>query len=746
MAFDAARSSPAFDEKVRRLAQYRPFDHDGARLQGAIRGLIFGAAVIDSARFDSLASCQEALRVLWTLDFEIEEIRAVVDAMVEDGLCERIGGGFCLTDELIEQVKAAAAQAEEVETNALAEWELSVRVTAPDLTEKDFVCLREDLALWIARIVSRHGVESALLLYPEQDRAQQLMAEVESIGLQFLPTREARVASIRARVLREFVRNPTQNQRIYLAHRLTAAFELTVLTLDPEASHLVERQFTGHRVYMDTNFLYAILGFSPPAESLAAHRLLTLTKQLGFVLAVTPWTVNELRTSLRKSRSHLDGIRLPSRDYADLMVRAASEKGFDRAFWIAYRDSNLSRQDFFDRASHFDKDLEKLGIEVVDSGCDRVDKRYDDINAYVALLDQVRGLYSRETIVLEHDVKHRLLVEQLRGAGEVGFSNGRYWFLTQDTRLPHFARLVPEGNNADAPELPFCMSSSSWAQVVRAFTPRTDDWEKMVVDLLSSPYVGWKRGLDSAAVLEVVGRIDQYAGDGADLAWEVLADTAKMAQISELKTAHAEREQVQKLVDAAFIAEAEAAKQRAELAVTREQKAAQLQKEAMAAVVEERTRSDQLQADRDTERDRRQGVESDFARAETERAKETQALSARVQQVRAEGEAAVAKERTEREALAEILRRTADRSARRRRVLAATLGVVAVAAAVVLFIASVPKTPLAKIAVILGVVLFVAACVNVATSDKIANRVFTYAGLVLGVAGLAVTLFFQSPQ
>jgi hypothetical protein len=182
---------------------------------------------------------------------------------------------------------------------------------------------------------------------------------------------------------------------------------------------MAQKQFNAHRVYLDTNFLYALLGFAPATESLAAHRLVQLTKDLGFELAITQWTVDELRTSLQRSRTALELISLPSRDYADLMVQAASEKGFDRAFWIAYRDKNMSRQDFFDRAAHFTSDLEQLEIQTVDEGCQRVDRRVEEVKTYVTLLDRVGGQQFKETVVLEHDAKHRLLVEQLRGDGHI---------------------------------------------------------------------------------------------------------------------------------------------------------------------------------------------------------------------------------------------------------------------------------------------------------------------------------------
>jgi hypothetical protein len=721
------------DERLARLAVYRPFADGGAGLTTAIQRLIFGAAMIDGGQFETLAICRDRLLTLWRLDFEIEEIRTAADALAAQGRCERTRSGFSLTQETLDDLAQRAAEAGEFETTAFEEWAQATRAKTPDLSDDDVQLLRQDLNAWLQQIIRRHGIEAALMLYPEDQRARAVIETIDAEGLRILPERSGRLAEIREDALRVFVRNPTESQRIYLANRLEAAFDLTVLTLDPGAAKLAQKQFNAHRVYLDTNFLYALLGFAPATESLAAHRLVQLTKDLGFELAITPWTVNELRTSLQRSRTALELISLPSRDYADLMVQAASEKGFDRAFWIAYRDKNMSRQDFFDRAAHFTSDLEQLGIHSVDEGCQRVDRRAEEVKTYVTLLDHVGGQQWKETVVLEHDAKHRLLVEQLRGDGHIEFTNARYWFLTQDSRLPVFARLSSSGRT-EITGLPFCITSSAWAQVMRAFTPRTDDWDQMVVDLLASPYVGWKRGMSLPAVLEVVARVDQYTDSSVELAWEVLADTAKMAEISQLKKSGAPTDEIAAAIDATFVADAEASKERA--AAARE-----LQLEAERTAVSERARADQLRADLDDERRRREALETDLKHAQEATDVEARELADRLSAIEAKHEADLETERSSRRALQKKIDDAAtQRSTRRRLALASVLAVLGVAAPTVLLATGTVGGALSDVIAAVGGALLLCGAVAIALPDRWSNRIFTIVGVLLGVAALVVAV------
>src|SRR4051794_29790360 len=107
-----------FNQAVSRLAQYRPFAHEGRDQQGAVRDLVLGAAAEAGGGFSSLGAAQEAVRTLWRLDVEIDELREVVQQLVEQGACLDEGGGFRLSDTQHHELEAQSARSAEDEAKA----------------------------------------------------------------------------------------------------------------------------------------------------------------------------------------------------------------------------------------------------------------------------------------------------------------------------------------------------------------------------------------------------------------------------------------------------------------------------------------------------------------------------------------------------------------------------------------------------------------------------------------------------
>jgi hypothetical protein len=248
-------SRQLFDQAVSRLAQYRPFAHEGRDQQGALRDLVLGAAAEAGGGFATLGEAREAVRSLWRLEIELDELRSIVEQLVEAGACSDENGGFRLSNDLHEQLEQQALASQATEATAFGDWENTVRALDPELDDSSFAELRKDLDAWLNRVISRHGVEAALILYPENPRARALYQEVEDLGFNFLPERTPRFRKVRERAIQHFVQRPTPEQRTYLSNLLNVSYFLAVLSLDPSASHLVKEQINGHRIYLDTNVL-----------------------------------------------------------------------------------------------------------------------------------------------------------------------------------------------------------------------------------------------------------------------------------------------------------------------------------------------------------------------------------------------------------------------------------------------------------------------------------------------------------
>jgi predicted nucleic acid-binding protein len=615
------------------------------------------------------------------------------------------------------------------EDQALADWEADVRALRPDLSSEDFECLREDLAAWLQQVITRHGAEAALMLYPEEPRAHRLFDEIDALGTGFLPAREGCAGDVRDEALRLLVREPGPAQRQFLANRLNTAFYLTVLTLDPAARKLAQESVEGRRLYLDTNFLYAVLGAARAREVHAAHRLLELTKELGYQLAVTPWTVNELHQSIKRARQGVEQLPINPR-IAELMVQVSGEKGYSLDFWRTFREFGTTPQDYFERVAHFEYEFPGLGIEIVDESCAKIDAQDELVDEYATLLDRVL-VYPRHEDVLRHDAKHRLLVERLRGDGNIRFSNARVWFLTQDTYLPRFAERMPDPD-VSAPELPFCITTSAWLQVMRALTPRTEDYEQTIVDLLASPFVGYQRPVDQKAVREVVGRLEDQKDRSPELALAVLQDTALVHEISAARGPQQAAEEVERAYST---------------------KTSELQEQAAAAASrasDEQTKREQaeqrardIERDRDDERGRREGLEADLRREQEAHTREQDELRQAIDSAKQESQDAIDDERRKRE---ELEARIAQAAKRRRALAAAGAGIAATVAAILVLALGAVTGTWGTVAVITGALTVVSLAARVGLGDKWGAEALGWVGAIAGIIGTVVAIVLALAQ
>lgn len=170
-------------------------------------------------------------------------------------------------------------------------------------------------------------------MYPDDPAAQRLYQDVEDEGFDFLGSANGVTRERRDWAFSLFVRRPTEAQTIFLSGVLNCAFFTAVLTIDPEAARLIQEVATGQRVYLDTNFVYRLLGVQGPRYVRPAETILRTTQSAGYVCAVTPWTIAEFRNSLQRSRSFLERYPLPPDEFAVLAAEATSDEDFVTSYW-----------------------------------------------------------------------------------------------------------------------------------------------------------------------------------------------------------------------------------------------------------------------------------------------------------------------------------------------------------------------------------------------------------------------------
>jgi hypothetical protein len=329
---------------IRALSQYRPFEGGGESVRDAHADLALAALAEAGGECADIQDLREAIHALFQIDLSELSLAAALRELLKEERLVTKGSGFTFSETEAARLEAVAAESQAIANEALAEWRADL-VETWTLTGDQLDELTGHLALFLRNVMRRHGAEASLLLYPESERSQQLYESIEEEGFKFLP--ESDIAEVRDQALSKFIRHPTEAQKAYLAQNLNAAYFLTVLSIDPDGAQLVSSMVKGQRVYVDTNFLYRLLGVQGPRYVKPAEAILRSTQEAEFQVAITPWTLDEFRTSVRRSREFLERYPIPPGKYASVAADATTDENFVSAYWRQVR-SGVKLQDFFD--------------------------------------------------------------------------------------------------------------------------------------------------------------------------------------------------------------------------------------------------------------------------------------------------------------------------------------------------------------------------------------------------------------
>ena len=587
---------------IRKLSQYRPFERGGRDAAEAQEDMLLAALAEGGGAIESIKACRAAISTLFKLEFDEIEISRALNGLLNSGMVLRDGPSFALAENERERLETIARESESTAARAMAEWLGLVAEQYPGLSDDDERYLREDLDAYLRMVIQRHGAEAALLLYPDDAHAQRLYEDLEDLGFDFLEHRSARLHKIRGFGLSQFMRSPTEAQRAFLSQNLSTGYFWTVLSIDPEGARLVQKIAKGQRVYLDTNFIFRLLGIQGPRYIRPAQILLDRTQGAGYETCVTPWTVDELRGRLRSSREFLKSYPVPPSEYASLAADATSDDDFVTFYWRRVREEpGLKVDDFLAYYEEVEDHLAAMEVPVRSEGCQAVDRRHQDIADEVALLERAtHGGRQRALRTLQHDVKHRLLIEQRRGDANRSFATAGAWFLTHDSVLPRYDNLARKGSS----DLPFCVSAGSWFQVVEAFNPKSGDLGQTLADMLASPYVRYRRTLSKEGAQAIVARTSLHTSGTPDLAARVFMNSAAVEEIEAATGAADQLEKIDNALIAAALevqeeahlakAQADSARERARLAeAAAEEKGRQAERDQISAIERERALRDE---------------------------------------------------------------------------------------------------------------------------------------------------------
>jgi len=272
------------------------------------------------------------------------------------------------------------------------------------------------------------------------------------------------------------------------------------------------------RLFVDTNFLFSLLGLHENPSNAAARELkgllATFTNNPRVQLYVTPRTITEAKSSIGAAKLQLSGIPR-SANFTGTALRVGMSGMSERFFAERQkRPGGLTPKDWFDPyLEDFVPLARKAGVELFNENLDAYATRQDvidDIHSIMkyeeALPEERRKSYEK----VAHDVILWHLVKDRRPAYVESPADAQDWVLTVDFRFIGFDR---HKLKATGSHVPLCLHPTALIQLLQFWVPRTREFEEAVVGGLRLPFLFREFDADAERLsLAIIRRLGRFEG------------------------------------------------------------------------------------------------------------------------------------------------------------------------------------------------------------------------------------------
>lgn len=432
-------------------------------------------------------SLQKALSDQLNVSMRSEEVQSCLATMLADGTVSEIKQGeFRLSEQSTRELLLQAKNGE-------AERERAKIFFCQEVIKNCGTTFNADEA-WNAFVqelttaVRQTGANTFNLLTGEQieRREDWLVGFVQRFGSEHIDCLKAVIAGFFSAA------NPEGKQ--YVLRLLTAYFfvEATQLSRRTIESIDTKRSKRKLRLYLDTNFLFSVLGLHDNPADDAAFSLLELAKAahsyIDIKFLVAPHTIDETQRTVHAYIQTAKRVKVSK--LVQSVASSAPLPGALRKFFNAAKnaDSVYTPEDFFGPyAKNLKTILQQKNIRVDDNievSKYRVDQRVIDDVLDQHKREQTRTHGKQKSYeAVEHDVILWYAVHDQRPKHTESPFDAEVWVVTVDTRLAAFDKSKTPRHMG----VPTALMPSNLAQLIQFWVPRSEQLEATLLDSLTLP-------------------------------------------------------------------------------------------------------------------------------------------------------------------------------------------------------------------------------------------------------------------
>lgn len=461
------------------------------------------------------------------LEYEQAELVACLERLERQGFLQfrsEVHKAFVFSEERYLEIRAQREHRDAIESDLRTRWSARLREQHgldPAVAETLWGVLDQ----FVTELVQARAEEAAAFLYMNDQMGQVRFYSLVEARLPALGRNlSGQVGSVAREEVSRFF-NPSDKLCVeYLSERLHAAFYYHLLSLDPLASALVVDRFRGKLLYLDTNFLFRLLGLEGATLAYSPAVTVDLSRKLDCRLRVAQETLNEFVRSLRAGVHKLRNIPLTRDTYRRIAAEHPTDDiEFMQAFYREWNSGRVNSAEEFERKyTNLPAVIEGWGIEIDRQAVlTEVERNEQDFRDRFSELSSWHNNMEKPLESIEHDVFLWRYIRRLRGAQDNSPGEVPAWLVTYDRHLTIFSVYY-----ATAIHQPFCILANDWLQIIRPFLPRTEDYERSFSTMLAHPllFQEARKAVPFEHVVGALHRLERYEELPTPLVAAMIAD------------------------------------------------------------------------------------------------------------------------------------------------------------------------------------------------------------------------------
>lgn len=539
---------------------------EAKKIEGVVDSLVTNVVEVDPTHpADDVSKIDEALRIYFGVQIESKDLTASIARIIQAGTLIRDpkSGRLALSPSARARQLQQIADANQLELSVRSEWLESIRSLTPNWNEGIKDEYWNVLRAYLARLFSRHGAQTALIISGQDFSDAELEKSVgdlmdESIS-QECKTLNAELA--RAAIQRFFAeRSPNRSQ--YIAQLLDGTFSFYTLFTDDAIQGYLKKAIPRIVVFLDTNFLFGFLNLHDNPQNNVSVELISIIReqQLPFELYYHEESLREMRDTITAIQERLCKNKWSrGLSKAILSTRAYVLTGLELKYHEANAVHEVDPGTFFLKYRHIEKILSENGFKIYrrpqKRDADEIDEPTRElISRYGRFLEDHKK--QKPFNAIKHDMILWKAAKALRKTSSDGLDVGAL-LLSADQRLFFFDwGVLRQTEGIGVVVLP-----SHLLQLLRPFVPRTADFDQRFADVFSLPEFRSGHGDFS----QVTRRVLQFLATVKDVSEETaVAIFADELLLRRLRNIEADEELQQAIESEVMLKNATLIKQHAE--------------------------------------------------------------------------------------------------------------------------------------------------------------------------------------